>query len=124
CSTTGHRSRSPLFPYTTLFRSGAGSRTTHAVDLLTVRIRAADDAQQNAVTRRTRHLRRCRQIGQRKKYTFRGAATHIGGRNFHLGFKHIMIPLLAKRETGDAGRRPFIYHEKIRWAVPTLFWIF
>ncbi|MNE22258.1 hypothetical protein D3C80_1154590 [compost metagenome] len=64
---------------------GTGSRTTHAVDLLAVRIGAADHAQQQLVTRRARHLAGLRQVLQTEEHTLAGAATDIGGRNLDLG---------------------------------------
>jgi hypothetical protein len=52
--------------------------------LLAVGIGAADHAQEQGITRRTRYLRGRGQVMLKKKHAFAGAAAHIGGGNFYL----------------------------------------
>ena len=64
--------------------AGAGRRAAHAVDLLAVRVGAADHAQQQRVAGRAGNLRRFGQILQAEEHALAGAATHVGGGNFDL----------------------------------------
>ncbi len=59
-------------------------RSAHAVDLLAIRVRAADDAHQEPVARRTRHTRGLRQVVPLEEHALAGAAAHIGGRDADL----------------------------------------
>ena len=65
--------------------AGAGGSTAHAVNLLLVRVRAADHTQQEVIPGFARDLCRFRQILQPKEHALAGAATHVGGGNFYLG---------------------------------------
>ncbi|MNY33124.1 hypothetical protein D3C86_1673870 [compost metagenome] len=64
--------------------AGAGGRAAHAVDLLVVRIGAADHAQQQGIAGRAWNLCRFWQIRQAEKHALAGAAAHVGGGNLDL----------------------------------------
>ena len=64
--------------------AGARGGSAHAVDLLAVRVRAADHAQQQRITRRARHLRGLGQVLQAEEHALAGTAAHVGGGNADL----------------------------------------
>ena len=64
---------------------GRRGGATHAVDVRTVRIGAADHAHEQVVTRLARHLTALGQILQTEEHAFTGTATNVGGGNFDLG---------------------------------------
>ncbi|MOA23093.1 hypothetical protein D3C78_1436950 [compost metagenome] len=66
--------------------AGAGGRATHTINLLAVRVGAADYPQQQCVTGRARHLRALRQVLEAEEHAFAGAATDVGGGDFDLGY--------------------------------------
>ena len=65
--------------------TGAGGRTTHAINLFAIWVGAADDTHQQLVTRRAGLLRWLGQVLQAKENAFAGAATQVGGGDFDLG---------------------------------------
>ena len=64
--------------------TGARRGATHAVDLLVVRVGAADHPQQQGIARGARHLRRFGQVLEAEKHALAGAATHVGGGDLDL----------------------------------------
>ena len=65
--------------------AGAARGGTHAIDLLAIRVRAADHAQQQCVACVAGLLRAFGQVLQAKEHTLAGAATHVGGGDLGLG---------------------------------------
>ncbi len=65
--------------------AGARRGAAHAVDLLAVRVGAADHAQQQRVARGAGHLRGLGQVLQAEEHALAGAAAHVGGGNPDLG---------------------------------------
>ncbi|RMN06389.1 hypothetical protein ALQ67_200067 [Pseudomonas savastanoi pv. glycinea] len=65
--------------------AGTGRRPAHAVDLLFIGVRAADDSQQQRIPRRSRNLCSFGQVRQPEKHTLAGATTHVGGGDADLG---------------------------------------
>jgi len=65
--------------------AGARRRAAHAVDLLAIRIGAADHAHQQCVARRAGRLRGFGQVLQAKEHAFAGAAAHVRCGNPDLG---------------------------------------
>ena len=64
--------------------AGAGRRTTHAVDMRSIGIRAADHAHEQLVSSFARLLAAFRQVLQTEKDTLAGTTTHVGGGNADL----------------------------------------
>ncbi len=65
--------------------AGAGRGATHAVDLLAVRVGAADHAQQQRIACGARHAGLVRQVVQLEEHALAGAAAQIGGGDPALG---------------------------------------
>ena len=66
----------------------AGTRggAAHAVGVFAIGVRAADDPQQQLVAGFAGHLGHVWQIGEAEENAFAGAATHVSGRDFDLGY--------------------------------------
>ncbi|CFN99674.1 Uncharacterised protein [Bordetella pertussis] len=84
--------------------AGAGGGAAHAVDLLAVRVGAADHPQQQRVARRSRHLGRGRQVLQAEEHALAGAPAHVGGADLELGKESHVFDSL--RSWGGATRAP------------------
>ena len=67
---------------------GAGGGPTHAVRMLAVGVRAADDPKAQGVPGWAGHLGLGGQVGDVEEHALRGAPPHIGRANFLLRFKH------------------------------------
>ena len=84
--------------------AGAGGGAAHAVDLLAVRIGAADHAQQQRIARRSRRLGRGWQVLQAEEHALAGAPAHVGGADLELGKESHVFDSL--RGWGGAARAP------------------
>ena len=65
--------------------AGAGGRPAHAIDLLAIGVRAADDAQQQLIPGWPGHLGGGRQVLEAEEDALAGAAAQIGSGDFDLG---------------------------------------
>ena len=75
--------------------AGARGGPTHAVDLLVVRVGAANHPQQQGVACRARHMGRCGQILETEEHALAGAATHVSGGDSDLRYVCHGYPLQA-----------------------------